>query len=327
MINCSPLRLLAAFAWLMLPIHLVLADDHSNDVLDPTGSEFMLNEATATIVHEWAHSLSRDYQIFTLGNQETAADNFVPFIMFKPSEAMGGQQRAMVLADHANYWLYAAKDHADSYSLEALSYYDEHDTDIRRAYTTLCEMVGGSKAVFGAMADAYNMPDERQDDCQGVIRMTQYAWDKNLEPAELAGAPSEVKVTYEETSDYAPYRQAMVDGEVLEHAATLITEKYQLPEGSEIVARDCTETDANADEDNSTNSYGLTIQLCYSNVEYAYYLWNKFGRDDSSRDSIDTDDYFGDDTSSGLDEILEEMTPTTGDDPVSDDNSDDDTDE
>src|SRR5262249_8978361 len=126
------------------------------------------------LLHETGHALVTEMGLPVLGREEDAADAYATVTMLK----MGSSFSNRVLVEAAKGWFLSAERNDRRGNM--LAFYDEHGLDWQRAYQIICLMVGSDPEQFKQLADWVQMPEDRQNSCQGDYSNASWSWDTVL---------------------------------------------------------------------------------------------------------------------------------------------------
>ena len=232
--------------------------------MDEGAMNFAMHDAVYTTYHEIGHLFVSEFELPVLGKEEDAADALAAVELLGPDAA---EDASDVLVDAADGWYFNAVKTTGS-GVDDLSYFDDHSLDIQRAYAMVCMMVGADPDWYGEVADAYDMDAERQEDCAGVYEQAAIAWASMLEPYLADGTEGErVTVVYDDTEDYAAFRDELEKRGILEAAAAQIESKYVLPRPITFRATECEEANAYFSAEDAEITY------CYELAQSMYDMY------------------------------------------------------
>jgi DNA-binding Xre family transcriptional regulator len=135
---------------------------------------FIAGNLLFVLLHETGHALVTEMGLPVLGREEDAVDAYASVTMLK----MGSEFSNRVLVEAAKGWFLSAERNQRRGNM--LMFYDEHGLDWQRAYQIVCLMVGSDPDQFKLLADWVQMPEERQDSCQGDYSNASWSWDTVL---------------------------------------------------------------------------------------------------------------------------------------------------
>src|SRR5215470_13508665 len=149
---------------------------------------FIAGNMLFVLLHETGHALVTEMGLPVLGREEDAADAYATVTMLK----FGSSFSNRVLVEAAKGWFLSAE-RTDRRG-EMLSFYDEHGLDWQRAYQIVCLMVGSDPDQFKQLADWVQMPEDRQDSCQGDYSNASWSWDTVLKSHRRADDQPKTKI-------------------------------------------------------------------------------------------------------------------------------------
>lgn len=201
---------------------------------------FALHDAAFTIYHEIGHLLVGELGLPVLGKEEDAVDAWATIWMLEFDEDSHD-----ALIDAADGWYFNAVKSTGS-GIDDLSYSSDHSLDIQRAYAMVCFMVGKDPDAFGETADIYEIDEDRQDACSYTYDRAMVSWMSLLEPhlLEDGARPSKFKVIYEEAGDYEKVAEALKEYGIIDYAAGVVSESFNLPRPVTFRATQCGEPNA-----------------------------------------------------------------------------------
>src|SRR5215470_10427702 len=136
--------------------------------------QFVAGNMLFVLLHETAHALVTEMGLPVLGREEDAADAYATVTMLK----FGSSFSNRVLVEAAKGWFLSAERNDRRGNM--MAFYDEHGLDWQRAYQIVCLMVGSDADQFKQLADWVQMPEDRQDSCQGDYSNASWSWDTVL---------------------------------------------------------------------------------------------------------------------------------------------------
>ncbi|HYS48972.1 MAG TPA: DUF4344 domain-containing metallopeptidase [Xanthobacteraceae bacterium] len=150
--------------------------------------EFIAGNMLFVVLHETAHTLVTEMGLPVLGREEDAADAYASVTMLK----LGSRLSYHVLIEAAKGWFLSAERNERQGNM--LAFYDEHGLDWQRAYQIVCLMVGSDPDQFKPLADWVQMPESRQETCQGDYSNASWSWDTALKPHRRTGDQPKAKM-------------------------------------------------------------------------------------------------------------------------------------
>jgi DNA-binding XRE family transcriptional regulator len=149
---------------------------------------FVAGNMLFVLLHETGHALVTEMGLPVLGREEDAADAYATVTMLK----MGSEFSNRVLVEAAKGWFLSAERNQRRGNM--MAYYDEHGLDWQRAYQIVCLMVGSDPDQFKHLADWVQMPEARQETCQGDYSNASWSWNKVLESHRRADDQPKTKI-------------------------------------------------------------------------------------------------------------------------------------
>jgi hypothetical protein len=135
---------------------------------------FVAGNMLFVLLHETGHALVTEMGLPVLGREEDAADAYATVTMLK----FGSSFSNRVLVEAAKGWFLSAERNDRRGNM--LAFYDEHGLDWQRAYQIVCLLVGSDPDQFKQLADWVQMPEDRQDSCQGDYSNASWSWETVL---------------------------------------------------------------------------------------------------------------------------------------------------
>lgn len=229
---------------------------------------FVFGNMLFALLHEMGHTHITEMGLPVLGRDEDAADSFAAVTMIKMRSGFTDN----VLVEAAIGWfLSALRDEKDGINL---MFYDVHGLDRQRAYQIVCFMVGSDPDRFKALADAIQMPEDRQSSCRGDYSNASWSWDMVMKPhLRTPDQPkTQITVTYGKgEGDLAPYEHAFRAVRMLETVADQAAEHSVWRRPFELRAQTCGEPGAAWD----VSTQRLTI--CYELAAEFTQLYRRYG--------------------------------------------------
>jgi Putative metallopeptidase len=138
--------------------------------------EFVAGNLLFTLAHELGHALITEMGLYVLGREEDAADSYAIFGML----SVGSLVSDRILTHATTGWFLS--DERNQKQGIGLAFYDEHSLDRQRAYEIVCLMVGSDPQRFAEAAIKANLPEDRQETCQGDYSNVSWSWTTALKP-------------------------------------------------------------------------------------------------------------------------------------------------
>lgn len=220
--------------------------------------DFIIGNTMFFAFHEAGHMLISEFGLPVLGNEEDAADSAAVFFMLEA----GDDRFQKMLAHAAKGWqLVAGYKNGD----DDVDLWDAHRLSEQRAYGIVCMMVGSNRKKFKRIADEYELPDERRDECEEEYQLVSDSWHKLLSPYK-ASKSHETHFTIDyrkpESRSLSRYVKLFRDADVLEVIEKAYATPYKLENGIKITADECGEDNAYWSADDRE------ITICYELAEY-----------------------------------------------------------
>ena len=197
---------------------------------------FAVNNGLFTLYHEVAHLLIDRMQLPVLGKEEDAADNFATWVLLHKNTPEANQ----TLEDAARGWVLTGKSYGDYFGDE--DYASGYSPDQHRATQIVCLMVGADGAAFRRVANAYNIPAERQHTCLYDYELVDRTLGGLLSPA---ASGSRVDVTYHDGGHRLRLAERVFRGSaIFDTVAEELRRGYRLDGRVKFTARRCGESNA-----------------------------------------------------------------------------------
>lgn len=270
-------------SWSKGPLHEAAATAGTRDEDEPEplsiledAMSFALHDAAFTIYHEIGHLLVGELGLPVLGKEEDAVDAWATIWMLEFDE---DEDSYDALIDAADGWYFNAVKSTGS-GIEDFSYSSDHSLDIQRAYAMVCFMVGKDPDVFGETADIYEIDADRQEACAYTYEQAMVSWMSLLEPHLLddGAEPSKIEVVYEEAGDYGNVAQALREYGIVDYAAAVVSQSFDLPRPVTFRVTQCGEPNAFYSPSDGEVIY------CYELADYMYtmYVYDIMGWGDTA---------------------------------------------
>ncbi len=214
---------------------------------------FAVNNGLFTLYHEMAHLLIDKLALPVLGKEEDAADNIATWVLLEKKTPEANQ----TLEDAARGWVLTGRSYGDYFGDD--DYASGYSPDRHRAMQIVCLMVGADGSAFRRVANAYDIPSERQHTClfdyEMVNRSLEGLLDKNA-------SGTRVDVTYHDGGHRWQLAERVFRGSgIFDHVAEELRRGYRLNGRVKFTARRCGES--NAFYDPATTE----IIFCYELME------------------------------------------------------------
>jgi hypothetical protein len=227
---------------------------------------FVAGNMLFVLVHELAHALISEMDLYVLGREEDAADAYARML------DVGTEVSADVLVQAATGWFLSDKRNR-ARGIE-LSFYGEHGLDRQRAYQIVCLMVGSDRGKFAQAADKAKLPKARQQTCEDDYGVAASSWTTALKP-HLRGADrpkQKIDVVYRPAKEQVEViAQAFRTIKLLETVAEFAAERYVWPRPITLEMLSCTTPNA---------QWALSaakIIICYELAQDFAMLFRDFG--------------------------------------------------
>lgn len=225
---------------------------------------FAVNNAIATLYHEFGHLFVDQFELPVLGREEDVADTIATLMLLGDESETAIQ----VSLDTVDGYFMTSKIYGEELS-EDVDFSDEHGLDAQRAYQMTCLLVGGDPDNFGDLAAEVGLDAERQEFCVEDYEGAAESWrrlmdgHRRLKPS--GGAA--IEVIYE---DGGKKYEAMVDllkrERVLERVVKTVADQFILQRPAALRGTLCGEENAYYDEDIGE------VWICYEYVQFFYDL-------------------------------------------------------
>lgn len=210
---------------------------------------FAVNNSLFTLYHEMAHLLIDKLKLPVLGKEEDAADNIATWVLLQQNTPEANQ----TLEDAADGWVLTGKSYGDQFYDE--DYAAGYSPDRHRATQIVCLMVGADGAAFRRIANAYDIPAERQHTCLFDYELVDRSLDELLVKP---GTGTRVDVTYHDGGTRLRLAERVFRGSgIFDDVAEELRQGYRLDGRVKFTAQECGE--ANAFYDPAT----VEIIFCY----------------------------------------------------------------
>lgn len=220
--------------------------------------EFVIGNVLFFMFHEAGHMLISEFELPVLGNEEDAADTAAVLFMLEADDDLFDR----MLTHAARGWQLVAgyNDGEDEVEL-----WDAHRLSEQRAYGIVCMMVGKDPKKYGKIADDYELPDDRREECEEEYRQVHDSW-YGLLAAHVApdGHHSRFRIAYKkpDSRGLADYAEMLQDAKVLETLREAFATPFNLKSGIRITAEECGEDNA------YWSSEDREVTVCYELAKY-----------------------------------------------------------
>ena len=230
--------------------------------------EFVAGNMLFVLVHELAHALIGEMDLYVLGREEDAADAYAATRMLE----VGTEASTNVLVQAAAGWFLSDKRN-QAQGIE-LTFYGDHGLDRQRAYQIVCLMVGSDADKFAEAADKAKLPKDRQQSCQDDYGVASSSWNTALKPHRRgADHPKQrIEVVYRPAKEPVEViAQGFRTIRLLETVAEFAAERYAWPRPITLEMLSCAAP--NAQWDFSAGK----IFICYELAQDFAMLFRDFG--------------------------------------------------
>jgi len=197
---------------------------------------FAVNNSLFTLYHEVAHLLIDKLALPVLGKEEDAADNIATWVLLRKNTPEANQ----ALEDAAVGWVLTG-DRYDNYFAGA-DYASGYSPDRHRAMQIICLMVGADRTAFRSIANAYDIPSERQHTCLFDYELVSRSLDALLKEGHSG---TRVNVTYHDGGTRLRLAERAFRGSgIFDDVAEELRQGYRLDGRVRFTARRCGESNA-----------------------------------------------------------------------------------
>jgi hypothetical protein len=197
---------------------------------------FAVNNSLFTLYHEVAHLLIDKLALPVLGKEEDAADNIATWILLRKNTPEANQ----ALEDAADGWVLTG-DSYDNY-FAGDDYASGYSPDRHRAMQIICLMVGADRTAFRSIANAYDIPSERQHTCLFDYELVNRSLDALISESDSG---TRVNVTYHDGGTRLRLAERAFRGSgIFDDVAEELRRGYRLDGQVRFTARRCGESNA-----------------------------------------------------------------------------------
>ena len=197
---------------------------------------FAINNSLFTLYHEVAHLLIDKLALPVLGKEEDAADNIATWILLRKNTPAANK----TLEDAADGWVLTGERYDDYFA--GADYASGYSPDRHRAMQIICLMVGADRTAFRTIANAYDIPSERQHTCLFDYELVNRSLDTVIE-----GGKSGTTVNVTCHDGGTPLRlaeRALRGSGIFDDVAEELRQGYRLDGRVRFTARRCGESNA-----------------------------------------------------------------------------------
>lgn len=201
---------------------------------------FAIGNSTFIMFHEAGHMLISELGLPVLGREEDAVDTLSAILLLEGRDETLDQ----AITDSADGWFLSGEQMGED---EDYDFLGTHGVDEQRAYQIVCMMVGHDGEGFKEFADSIDYPQERREECVAEYEQARNSWFTLLNPhLNPEGKKSTIKVVYEKPSspDQQPAADLIREAKLLENAAEMFGDLYQLKPGIRFIGKSCGEPNA-----------------------------------------------------------------------------------
>lgn len=214
---------------------------------------FAVNNGLFTLYHEVAHLLIDRLALPVLGKEEDAADNIATWVLLQKNTP----EANIALEDAAEGWVLTGRRYNDYF--EGGDYASGYSPDRHRAMQIVCLMVGADGAAFRRVANAYDIPSDRQHTCLFDYDLI----DRSLGSLLVkSGSGTRVDVTYHDGGTRLRLAERVLRGSgIFDEVADELRQGYRLDGRVKFTARRCGESNAYYD------AASTEVIFCYELME------------------------------------------------------------
>lgn len=232
--------------------------------------EFVVGNVLFFMFHEAGHMLISEFDLPVLGNEEDAADSAAVLFMLEADDKLFDT----MLADAALGWRLVAKRNGGEDDVDTSA---AHRLAEQRAYGIVCMMAGKDPKKYKKIADEYDLPDDRREECEDEYRKIHDSWYGLLaEHVAPDNHHTRFRISYRKPESGALSDTANIfrESEVLEVIQEAFATPFKLKNGIKVTATECGEDNAYWSSDDRE------ITVCYELAQYytdlfIYHLKNK----------------------------------------------------
>lgn len=197
---------------------------------------FAVNNSLFTLYHEVAHLLIDKLSLPVLGKEEDAADHIATWVLLEK----GTPEANQALEDAADGWVLTGARYGDYFGGD--DYASGYSPDRHRAMQIICLMVGADRTAFRSIANAYDIPSERQHTCLYDYELINRSMDTLLA---RGNSGTRVDVTYHDGGTRLRLAERAFRGSgIFDEVAEELRRGYRLDGQVRFTARRCGESNA-----------------------------------------------------------------------------------
>ncbi|MGB7433518.1 MAG: DUF4344 domain-containing metallopeptidase, partial [Ahrensia sp.] len=154
----------------------------------------------------------------------------------------------------------------DSY--EIADYFGTHDLDIQRGLRVVCHLYGLDPDRYRAVADQYEMPQDRRDTCEDDAGLADDSWAVLLEPyaLDVDAAPKPVKLVVDENVLTDVHRTVLIEGGVQALMVDYLQTSFDWPRQITLNIAACDEANAFYDPAD------VSVTMCVEMIDFLFEL-------------------------------------------------------
>lgn len=236
------------------------ASANAQAVSDEDKAIFVENNLIHIFLHETGHALIDQFQLPVVGQEEDAVDAFATVEAMRMFEDAEG-----LLLDTADAML-IMDEQIDGY--EIADYFGTHDLDIQRGLRVVCHLYGLDPARFSAVAEQYDMPQERRETCEEDAGLADDSWAVLLEPyaLDVDAPPKPVKLVIDEAVLSDVHRAVLIGGGVQELMVDYLQTSFDWPQAITLNISACDEANAFYDPAD------VSVTMCVEMIDFLFEL-------------------------------------------------------
>lgn len=236
--------------------------------LSPAGRSFVIGNVLFALVHEFGHTIIRDFDVPLLGLEEESADTIAAVSLIRLDRQQPDGRFGEALSVTALAQAYVWKSGLEREGAR-LVLWAQHDLSVQRLARFVCLLYGSDSKRYGWVVQAAKMEEIRAENCEDEWRIAERAflWVRDsygIPPNQRSSRPAtEISVKYAKplNANEAGLAELIQGSHLLERLAQLMQKSFAFPEPLTLKLSHCRVPNAYWDDEYRE------VVLCYELME------------------------------------------------------------